>query len=103
MAAAILAEQGHETRYGGIDPEAPNPVKAEDVTWAEGVVFARKRHQDEFHAKFKVFEKEFVLEVSDDPAEIGPELAERRAANPNVFYGEYTYPRIRAALSKTFK
>ncbi len=94
MAANILSQEGYETRYRGIDEEAPNPLEEKDVFWADVFVFARERHQKKFHGRFEVEKQEFVLDVTDSLDEL-PEIWRRaKLMKPEQFYIEYTLPRI---------
>lgn len=102
--AGLLTEQGHETRYGGIDEGAFNPLSQEDAEWAEVAIFARERHQKLFHERFGTKDKEIALDVTDNLKEL-PEIWRRlKINNLDKFYEEYTYPRLKEAFDGvTFK
>lgn len=94
-AAHILTLQGHETRYGGIDLNAPNPLKEEDAAWADGIVFAHDRHQQIFHECFGKHKKEFVLGVTDKRENVPKQY---RDLSPTKFHEQWTFPQVERAL-----
>ena len=63
--AGYLNEKGYETRFGGIgpcriDPVPANPLKKEDVEWADILIVAREKHKP-------ILEKETALLVAPPP------------------------------------
>lgn len=101
-AAHWLAEKGFDTRFGGIDNNALNPLKEEDVIWADIIIIARDRHQDLLKKKFILARKkpQYVLGVSDSPSMIPEAYAHLRELPGDQFHKQWTYPRLEDALEK---
>ncbi len=104
--ADYLKGKGYEARYGGvgpcrIDPFPKNPIKQEDVEWADIIITARKKHKPilikSYNAKNK---KIIVLDITDSRkamAEIYPEF---KKIEHSDFNKKWTYPQLRKAIKK---
>ncbi len=104
--AEYLSEKGHETRYGGvgpcrIDPEPTNPVKKEDVEWAEIIVTARKKHKPILIEKYGAKGKKIIcLDVTDSRKAMGEIYPEFKKIERDEFNRKWTYPQLKKAIEK---
>lgn len=70
--AEYLEKKGYNTKYGGVgpcrwDPEPENPIKLEDLVWADLIIAVQKKHKIVLLNDYHVKENKILnLEVSDN-------------------------------------
>ena len=100
--AQYLRRKGYQTKFGGVDykwEEGANPVKQEDVNWAEIIIITRKRLEKSLRKKFKVKNKKIiVLDVTDSKRLIPEEFAHLRDLDYIKFQKKWTYPQLRKTI-----
>lgn len=100
--AGYLETLGYETKYGGIDPDTPDPVvkyaTQEDVNWADIIIIVRERLLGIFKNKYNFEKRIIVLDVSDKKSELPEELKHLENLEYNKFQEAWTYPNLRNAI-----
>lgn len=102
--AKHLRGKGYKTRYGGIGPlkyndRKDNPIKKEDVKWAEIIIAAREKHRPILKEKFGVKNKKIiVLDVTDSMRLVVTDHPELANLDKKEFNKKWTYPQLRKAL-----
>jgi predicted protein tyrosine phosphatase len=64
--AELLREHGHDARYAGVDPRAPNPLTQQMIDWADIIIAARDAHAAILAERFRVNSKVIALDVRND-------------------------------------
>ena len=104
--AEYLGGLGYDPRYGGIgpckiDPEPENPLKLEDLEWAEIIITARKMHKPILIEKYGVKNKKIiVLEVRDSSTAMSEIYPELKNMGRDEFNQTWTSPQLRKAIAK---
>jgi predicted protein tyrosine phosphatase len=77
--AVFAAHEGLETLSAGTEPDAPTPVDADLIEWADIIFAMENRHRDKLRQRFgKQLEQKrlIVLGIRDDYDYMQPELVE---------------------------
>jgi len=104
--AEYLREKGYDTKYRGvgpcrIDPEPKNPVKKEDIEWADIIITARKKHKPILNNNFGVRDKRIIcLDITDSRKAMGEIYPEFKNIEQNEFNKKWTYPQLRKEIEK---
>jgi predicted protein tyrosine phosphatase len=104
--AKYLRRKGYKTRYGGVgpcrvDPYPANPIKKEDVEWADIIIAARDKHKPILEKEWKVKGKEIItLEVSDSRKRAAETHPEFKKITHKKFNRVWTYPKLRKAVKE---
>ncbi|MFH1376781.1 MAG: AAA family ATPase [Candidatus Woesearchaeota archaeon] len=102
--ASYLKKKGYSTKFGGVDYREEgyyNPLKQEDVDWANTIIITRKRLKPIFDKKFKFKNKRvIVLDVTDSKRLIPEKLAHLRDLDFETFQKKWTRPQLRKAIKK---
>jgi len=104
--AEYLRNRGYETRYGGIGPcridtESKNPVKKEDIEWADIIVTARKKHKPILNNNFGVRDKKIIcLDITDSRKAMGEIYPEFKDIEQDEFNQKWTYPQLRKEIER---
>jgi predicted protein tyrosine phosphatase len=100
--ASYLRRKGYSTRYGGVDYREEgtyNPLKQEDVDWADIIILVRKRLMPALRKKFKSKDKKIiVLDVTDSKERIPEEKSHLRNLSHEEFQKKWTYSELRKAI-----
>ena len=85
--AGYLKRKGYNTRYGGIgpckfDPEPKNPLKKEDIEWADIIITARDKHKPILVNDYGVKNKKIIVNKIDQ----------------KDFNKKWTYPQLRKSI-----
>ncbi len=103
--AEYLRKKGYETRYGGIIPReyehyTSNPLKKEDVEWANIIIFARKKHHPALKEKHNLRGKKLIsLDVRDNKERVLQEHPEFKDMTQREFQKAWTYPQLEKAIN----
>lgn len=104
--AEYLREKGYDTKYGGvgpcrIDPEPKNPIKKEDIEWADIIITARKKHKPILNNNFGVKDKKIIcLDITDSRKAMGEIYPEFKNIEQNEFNQKWTYPQLRKEIER---
>lgn len=104
--AEYLKDKGYDTRYGGIgpcriDPEPKNPLKKEDVEWADIIITARKKHKPILDKDFGVKNKRIIcLDVTDSRKSMSKIYPEFKNIEHDEFNQKWTYPQLRKEIGR---
>ncbi|MEM3122332.1 MAG: hypothetical protein QXH60_02740 [Candidatus Pacearchaeota archaeon] len=101
--AEYLEKRGYETKYGGINFFAPNPLNKFVFKWADIVVFSRKKHY--LIAKIKYLKdlrgkKIIILDVIDNPAKLSKINKKFTSLSYYEFQRNWTYPELRRQIKE---
>lgn len=104
--AEYLREKGYDTRYGEIgpcriDPESKNPVKKEDIEWADIIITARKKHRPILNNNFGVKDKKIIcLDLTDSRKAMGEIYPEFKNIEQDEFNQKWIYPQLRKEIER---
>jgi len=99
--ASYLMRKGYSTRFGGIKDEAENPLKKEDIDWADIIIFAQKKHINYFKEKYpNIKKKMLILGVSDCPETIARDFPDFKWNKKDNFNKVWTHPQLRKSIKK---
>ena len=102
--ATYLKNKGYKTKYGGIgpcrvDPAPANPLKKEDVKWADLIIVARKKHEPILKKEFNVKGKKLIiLDITDSRKKMSEIYPEFKKIDHPSFNKKWTYPQLRKAI-----
>lgn len=102
--ATYLKRKGYPTRYGGIgpcrvDPAPANPVKKEDLDWADIIITARKKHKPILLNDLGVKDKKIIcLDITDSRKAMSEIYPEFKKIEHSLFNKKWTYPQLRKAI-----
>jgi predicted protein tyrosine phosphatase len=102
--AGYLKRKGYNTRYGGIgpckfDPEPKNPLKKEDIEWADIIITARDKHKPILVNDYGVKNKKIiVLNVRDSRFAMSKIYPEFNKIDQKDFNKKWTYPQLRKSI-----
>jgi predicted protein tyrosine phosphatase len=101
-----LSKLGYETRYGGVgpckyDPEPVNPLKSQDIDWADVVIVMREKHIKQLKEIYGVNDKRIInLEVSDSQRLASEKDEKYSEMTREEFNKSWTYPQLEKELEK---
>jgi len=104
--AGYLGEKGYETRYGGVgpcrvDPFPANPLKKEDVAWADIIITAREKHKPILIENYDVQNKKIItLDITDSRKAMSEIYPEFKNIEHHKFNEKWTYPQLRKAIEE---
>ena len=100
--ASYLKNKGYLTRFGGVHDKNLgfyNPIKQDDIDWADFIIITRKRLGSIFKKKFKVGKKEIILiDVTDSKRIIGEKYPDLGKLDYLTFQKKWTRPKLREAI-----
>tara|TARA_Y100000034_G_C6763909_1_gene340442 strand:+ start:381 stop:773 length:393 start_codon:yes stop_codon:yes gene_type:complete len=102
--AKYLKGKGYRTRFGGVgpcrfSPFPTNPLKKEDVEWADVIITARKKHGPILKKNFKVKGKKVIfLDITDSRKAMSKIFPEFKKISHFEFNKKWTYPQLRKAI-----
>jgi len=102
--AGYLKRKGYLTRYGGLghsklNLSAQNPLKNQDISWADIIITARKRHGDILKKKYNLKEKKIIiLDVMDFQKKVCEIHPEFKNLDGKIFQRKWTYSQLRKSI-----
>ena len=100
--AGYLKNKGYLTRFRGVHDKKLdfyNPIKQDDVDWADFIIITRKRLGPIFKKKFKSKGKKIIqLDVTDSKRIVGEKYPELGKLDYLTFQKKWTRPKLRRAI-----